>query len=101
MKYNKQIEKRIQYVIEKHKEELMKKPNVVGVAFGEKVVQGKPTGKPSLVIFVKKKLPLSSLRPTDVIEPEIEGVETDVVETGELVIHLNNTLLRPAIGGIL
>lgn len=58
---------------------LLDKKNVVGVAYGEKWVNGTPTGQPAVLVFVEKKEPLSSLDPDDVVESTYEGMQTDVV----------------------
>ena len=77
-------EDRIRRVKEKHAAQLLGKANVVGVAIGYKEKGGQKTDKPSLVVMVKKKVPLSDLKKQDVVPPEVEGVTTDVQEVGEI-----------------
>lgn len=75
---------KIREVKEKHTSELLRKTNVTGVAIGYKEKGGQKTEIPSLVIMVRKKVPLSQLAAGDVVPPEIDGVVTDVREVGEI-----------------
>ena len=75
---------KIREVKEKHISELLCKTNVVGVAIGYKEKEGQKTEIPSLVVMVRKKVPLSQLEARDVVPPEIDGVVTDVREVGEI-----------------
>jgi hypothetical protein len=75
---------KIREVKEKHTRELMRKTNVIGVAIGYKEKEGQKTEIPSLVVMVRKKVPLSQLKARDVVPPEIDGVVTDVREVGEI-----------------
>jgi hypothetical protein len=59
--------------------EILKKKNVIGVAEGEKWVNGKTTGQPAMLVFVEKKVDIKDLAPEDIIEKEIDGMQTDVV----------------------
>lgn len=96
----------------KQKIKLLKKENVVGVGYGKKIVKGKQTNKDCIAFLVSKKIPLTKLYTQDVIQKEIEGVVTDVIETGIIKalpvskgkIRKRTTLPtekhRPAIGGV-
>lgn len=53
---------------------LLEKANVVGVAGGED----------KLLVLVEEKKPLDELDPDDVVDREIDGVQTDVIEVGHL-----------------
>ena len=75
---------RIRNVKDKYTDELMRKKNVLGTAIGYKDKDGQKTGELSLVVMVRKKVPLSQLDAQDIIPPEIEGVVTDVRDTGEI-----------------
>lgn len=68
---------------EKHEDQLLKLPNVVGVAIGEKVVKGQVMpGKEVIKVLVTRKVPESQLKPDQVIPKTLEGYETDVEEVG-------------------
>jgi hypothetical protein len=53
----------------KHQDELLQRPNVVGVSIAEKVTRGVRTGRPALTAYVRRKLPARTrLNPGDRIE---------------------------------
>lgn len=59
--------------------------NIVGVGFGHKMTQGTQSKEePVIRIYVKVKLPLAEIAPAFRIPPEINGIETDVIEVGTL-----------------
>ena len=73
---------RIVEVKERHEQELLRKANVTGVGVGRRVVKGKKTDEPAIVVFVTKKVPRSQLREEDIIPRELEGFKVDVQQTG-------------------
>lgn len=79
----------------------MKTANVVAVGIGYKVKAGRKTDQLSIVFSVTKKLPLSELKKKDIIPAEIEGVITDVIETGIIrALKARTERWRPAPGGV-
>ena len=68
----------------RHEQELLRKANVVAVGVGYCSRDGVPTKEVCIVVSVKNKVPLSELKPQDVIPAQIENVPVDVVETGEI-----------------
>jgi hypothetical protein len=66
--------------------ELLAKKNVVSVGRGIKRVNGKSTGRPCIVVGVRRKIPLSDLNVSDVVPQTVgnPGEETDVVEIGDI-----------------
>jgi hypothetical protein len=74
------------------KGELLARVNVVGVGIGYKVTGGElvrdEDGDPieCVVVSVAEKVPVTGLRPEDVVPAEIGGDRTDVVETGPISI---------------
>jgi hypothetical protein len=68
----------------RHEQELLSKANVVAVGVGYCRRGGVQTGEVCIVVSVKNKVPLSELKPGDVIPAQIEDVPVDVVETGEI-----------------
>jgi hypothetical protein len=58
--------------------------NVVGVGVGAKIVKGKTTDRPSVRLYVARKLSKGLLSPALTLPAEIDGVDTDVVELGRL-----------------
>jgi hypothetical protein len=64
--------------------ELLSKRNVVGVGIGYKISHGVNTGELGLIISVTRKVDPSILTAEDLVPAALDGLKTDVVETGEL-----------------
>jgi hypothetical protein len=79
-----QAVQRAQEVKRRHERELLRKANVVAVGVGLCRRGGVQTEEVCIVVSVKNKVPLSKLKPQDVIPAQIENVPVDVVETGEI-----------------
>ena len=77
-------EQKIAAIRARHEAELMRYPNVVGVAEGIRTKRGKPTGEPCLVVYVERKIPKSKLRKSEILPRKIEGIPVDVVEVGKV-----------------
>jgi len=58
--------------------------NVVGVGVGAKIVKGKTIDRPSVRLYVERKLAKGLVSPTLMLPAEIDGMNTDVVELGRL-----------------
>jgi len=67
-------------VLKRNWKRLRSLPNVLSVAVGSKWKRDVNTGEPCIVVFVKRKVPLSFLATDEVVPKEIDGVKTDVVE---------------------
>lgn len=78
---------------------LLSYPNVVGVGIGYKKVNGVPTSELSVVVSVNKKLNKLGLLDGDIIPSSIDGVSTDVLETGNFKINALTDKVRPLIPG--
>lgn len=59
-------------------------PNVVGFGFAQKINSGIETGIPSLTFLVEKKVSIDQLGQGGIIPNEIEGIKTDVIESGKI-----------------
>ena len=68
----------------KHEEKLMRKKGVVGCAVGYKIVAGNKTEQICIVCYVLKKLPEDQLGKSDRVPRLIEGIPTDIIESGEI-----------------
>jgi hypothetical protein len=80
---------------------LLRRRNVVGVGLARKVVGGRQTDEPCVVVFVERKLPNGQIHEKDRIPPTIERMRTDVVESGKIVAQQSRTIRwRPAPGGV-
>jgi hypothetical protein len=65
-------------------ERLADLPGVQAVGVGSKEVDGRLTGEPAIKVFVRRKLPLDEIPAGERIPESVEGIPTDVVETGEI-----------------
>lgn len=91
-----------------HEAAIFGRANVVGVAVGQKSIRGRETDERCILVFVERKKPETELRPRDIVPKSIDGVRTDIVETGrfhavELVQSLDGSRtqrIRPAPGGV-
>ena len=72
-------------------DELLQKPNVVGVGVGLRKTGGVYRDEIALVVMVRKKVPAIELEPEDRIPQAIEDVPIDVLEVGELFAGGNAT----------
>lgn len=68
----------------RREQELLRKANVVAVGVGYCKRGGVQTREVGILVSVKKKVPLTELKPRDIIPARIEDVPVDVVETGEI-----------------
>ena len=61
---------------------LFSRPNVVACGVGYKVTSEGPTDELSVVVSVSQKLPAAQLAESDLVPPNVDGVKTDVIQTG-------------------
>ncbi|XP_074619619.1 uncharacterized protein LOC141878552 isoform X2 [Acropora palmata] len=71
---------KIKTVQEKHLDRLLAWPNVTAVDINYKTKGGLKTDRLCLVIWVRKKKPLSEIPAREVLPREIDGVPVDVFE---------------------
>lgn len=96
----KQTLENIVNVLKQHERKLLKKSHVVGVGIGEKIKDGKRTGRMSLKVYVERKVAQEQLSNSDLVPPVISEVETDVEEVGKIRSLASNRMrARPARGG--
>ena len=88
-------------LLKQHSKELLSRANVVATGVGMKVTGGVRQQTPSIICSVKKRVEASSLSPKDLVPRELDGVPTDVVETGRIRVFQTPTgRFRPAPGGV-
>ncbi|HQE93028.1 MAG TPA: hypothetical protein PLH19_09340 [Anaerolineae bacterium] len=100
---NNQIMAQARQIYQQALPDIFKRRNVVACGLGYKISAGKPTGDLSLIISVTHKVPSTQLAPEDLIPKSIQGILTDVVETGRIRAQMpeNPTgRFRPAQPGI-
>jgi len=93
--------KPIQEVLHHVCNDLLKKHNVLATGIGYKTSAGQKSPNLSIICSVEKKLPKAQLSSKDLVPQQVDGVTTDVVESGR-IRALNAHLLRhrPAPGGV-
>jgi hypothetical protein len=82
-KYQDMIE-RVKAVKRAYEDELLSKPNVVGVGIGFRQTAGTTMSDLALVVMVSRKIPAIQLSDEDIIPPSIDGVPVDVQEVGDI-----------------
>jgi hypothetical protein len=84
-----------------HESTLIRLNNVVAVGVGYKTVGNVRTDEPAVVVSVVKKLPLVQLRESSRVPRTLNGMPTDVVETGRIFALQDPTeRMRPARPGV-
>lgn len=78
---------------------MLSKPNVTAVGIGYKNGD-KTTREPAIIVSVDHKIPAGELREIDMIPREVNGIVTDVVESGPFRALAQVERLRPARPGI-
>jgi hypothetical protein len=87
--------------LQQRSKELLSRANVVATGVGFKVEGGQRTETPSIICSVDKRVPASSLSPKDLVPRELDGVPTDVIETGRIrALQSPTGRFRPAPGGV-
>lgn len=88
-------------LLQQHSKGLLSRANVIATGVGYKVTGGKSTDVPSIICSVHRRVPASSLSPGDLVPRELDGVPTDVIETGPIRAFQSPTgSYRPAPGGV-
>jgi hypothetical protein len=91
----------IRRILSAHREQLLKRPNVVATGIGYKETGGQKSSTLCIVCSVKKKLKATQLSSQDLVPTAVEGMPTDVVETGTIrALQAPTGRFRPAPGGI-
>ncbi|KQS27063.1 hypothetical protein [Dyadobacter sp. Leaf189] len=82
----------------------LKNPNVVGMAFGRRIVNNRFTEDPAVVVYVMKKVPRAFLPLSQLLPRRLfiggDSVQVDVVETGPIYPLAFTGRDRPAPSGI-
>lgn len=84
-----------------HCHPLLRRANVVATGAGFKVSGGAITDTPAIICSVERKLPAGQLSASDRVPELVEGVPTDVIETGPIrALAARTDRHRPAPGGV-
>jgi hypothetical protein len=88
-------------LLKQHSIDLLQRANVVATGVGYKVSGNKRSEVPSIICSVTNKRPAAQLSARDLVPADIDGIATDVVETGIIrALQAPTERLRPAPGGI-
>jgi hypothetical protein len=87
-------------VLRSRKKELLALDNVIGIGAGHKLVRGRSTGRKAIIMIVERKLPPQEVRSGHLVPPSIDGIETDVIETGKIRFLQRTGRHRPAMSGV-
>jgi hypothetical protein len=79
---------------------LMNMTNVVATGVGFKIAGDQATTEPAVIVSVVKKLPTAQLAESAMVPKTINGIKTDVIETGKIVAFQQQQKMRPARPGI-
>jgi hypothetical protein len=91
----------IRTVLQAERERLFRRANVLATGIGYKVTGGRRTENLAIVCSVQDKLPRADLAARDLIPAELNGMPTDVVETGRIrLLQDRRGRHRPAPGGV-
>jgi hypothetical protein len=71
--------------------------NVTGVGIGPKIVNRKNTGEPCVRFYVERKVPEPALPDESRLPTHLEGVPTDVIESGRFVAGSPSAVLEPPV----
>lgn len=75
---------RLRQILDAHRDDILERPNVIGVGIGHKSQAGQKTDTLSIIAFVERKVPAGQLALTELVPPSLDGVPTDVVEVGRI-----------------
>ncbi|HEY46715.1 MAG: hypothetical protein AMJ88_08245 [Anaerolineae bacterium SM23_ 63] len=88
-------------VVDRQKELVLSKPNVIGVGVGLREIRGRITDEMCVVALVRQKIPKAGLTPESLVPTKLEGVSTDVMQVGTLRALAGRTeRQRPVPGGV-
>jgi hypothetical protein len=87
--------------LKNHRAQLHQRANVVATGVGYKITGGQKTDTLSLVCSVTKKVNASQIPAADLVPTNLDGLPTDVLETGVIrALQSPTARYRPAPGGV-
>ena len=89
----------IREALQRSREQLLSRANVVATGIGYKVTAGEQTPTLSVICSVIEKIDLTGLPSRDRVPETVDGVPTDVIETGRIrALQSHTDRHRPAPG---
>lgn len=90
----------VKEALKRNSVKLLQMTNVVATGVGYKITQGQKTSTVSIVCSVSQKVAASQLSSQDMVPATLEGIPTDVVQTGIIrALPAPTDRFRPAPGG--
>jgi hypothetical protein len=91
----------VRETLKRNRHQLLKRSNVVATGVGYKITAGQKTSNLSIVCSVTHKVAESQLTSQDMVPKTLEGMPTDVVQTGIIrALQSPTDKIRPAPGGV-
>ena len=91
----------VKKALKNHRIQLLARTNVVAAGVGYKITGGSKTSALSIVCSVTKKVASSQLSSKDLVPAALDGMPTDVIETGVIrALQSPTEKYRPAPGGV-
>jgi hypothetical protein len=91
----------IRETLKKNRDQLLARAHVIATGVGYKISAGQKTTDLSIVCSVTQKVAISQLSSRDVVPSVLEGIPTDVVQTGHIrTLQAPTDRIRPAPGGV-
>jgi hypothetical protein len=91
----------VRETLKKNRDQLLARANVVATGAGYKISAGQKTSTLGIVCSVVEKVAASQLSGQDIVPPSLDGLPTDVVQTGYIrTLQTPTDRLRPAPGGV-
>lgn len=88
-------------VLKKSRGKILGLKNVVGVGVGYKYQGDESTGKTAFIVYVEEKLAPADMSRRHMVPPQIDGLETDVVEIGRVrMLGIRTVRARPCQPGV-
>jgi hypothetical protein len=92
---------RVKGVLQRNRDQLLGRENVVATGIGYKTIGGRKTDQMSIVCSVARKMPTDQLKSGQQVPQAIEDVPIDVVQTGPIrALQPPTEKFRPAPGGV-
>lgn len=92
---------KVRRVLRTVRSDIMKRKYVVATGIGYKIANGKITSNLAIVCSVQYKYPSIELKKRDLVPPTIQGIPTDVIQTGHISVFQKPTeRLRPCPAGV-
>ncbi|ADL06834.1 hypothetical protein [Thermosediminibacter oceani] len=92
---------RAERILRRYERKLLRLENVVGTGLGYKIIEGRITNEPAVIVLVRKKKPERELPASQVVPKKLDEVYTDIIEVGDVrLLTARTQKTRPAMPGM-